>query len=226
METRFILLKAIYEVYEEFAGGARWACQPGCDSCCTLHVTATTLEAEYLIQGLDEARLERVRASVERTGGNGIFRPLLTTNALARLCLNRIEPPEDEPGSARGSCPLLKEGLCSVYEVRPFGCRLMVSQTPCHRTGAAIAPPELVTVNVVTQQIIEHLDRGGRFGNMLDVLKFVWRGPEAQPALALSEPLPGYLVPPGHMEYANEFLRLLSGKQTSEGAFGKVFGER
>jgi hypothetical protein len=91
------------------------ACQPGCDLCCYNQVELTTPEALRLGSFLaarfppDSLRLllERVAGSRDRQAGK-------TKEQLAAL---RAEFP----------CPLLADGRCSVYEVRPLMCRAMHS---------------------------------------------------------------------------------------------------
>lgn len=34
-----------------------------------------------------------------------------------------LQSSEIESAQARGDCPMLEDGLCSVHEIRPFGCR-------------------------------------------------------------------------------------------------------
>lgn len=70
------------------------ACRRGCDSCCRMDVSITSLEAERL-------------AAVS---GRRTRRP--------------PPAPSRAPTRFAGvPCPFLKHGACSVYEARPFACR-------------------------------------------------------------------------------------------------------
>ena len=90
------------------------ACKPGCDFCCHNQIEATPLEALSIgnfLQALpvaDRAGLQnRIKVSVARRTGK-------TKQEIALL---RREFP----------CPLLSQGLCAVYPVRPLLCRAMHS---------------------------------------------------------------------------------------------------
>jgi len=89
------------------------ACRSGCDHCCHQSVGVTPPEAlvifEHLRNRLTEAELAAV---VDR-----IAKLHARTRGLSSA--QRFSP--DLP------CPLLEEGRCSVYEVRPLSCRGMNS---------------------------------------------------------------------------------------------------
>lgn len=73
---------------------AHLACRPGCDSCCR-HLSIFTVEAAALTRAL--AQLPPEQAEVIR-------------QAAAQA-------------ETEGPCPLLKGGLCLLYEARPIICR-------------------------------------------------------------------------------------------------------
>ena len=85
------------------------ACRQGCAHCCHQRVGVTVPEAlaisATLEATLSSEKLERVRERVERA--------YHSTRGLSR----------DERNSPEHPCPLLENGLCSVYEVRPLACR-------------------------------------------------------------------------------------------------------
>ena len=72
-----------------------------------------------------------------------------------------------------GKCPFLKESECLIYENRPFGCRCLVSKRTCPENGYADIDDELLTVNTLFLQIIEHVDTQGLSGNLTDMLLFM-----------------------------------------------------
>ena len=88
------------------------ACAAGCDACCHRKVACTIPEAFGIAAWLSEkpeAEQQRVRAACrslhEETGG---------LDDLARIRTGR-------------ACPMLVEGDCSAYEIRPISCRALYS---------------------------------------------------------------------------------------------------
>lgn len=88
---------------------ASLACAPGCTFCCHLYVEVTPLEVVALWHALRDdryaAQREAIAAAAPRVVGLG---------------------PEPRR-AARLPCPLLVNGQCAVYEIRPFACRGLYS---------------------------------------------------------------------------------------------------
>jgi len=86
-------------------------CRRGCAFCCHVNVTVTPLEAVRLAVALAEGRvprrLEAIFSAAELMEGR---------DAEGRQAL-------------RAACPLLVDGACSVYEIRPLACRALLSQS-------------------------------------------------------------------------------------------------
>jgi hypothetical protein len=89
------------------------ACRRGCAFCCHAYVSVSVPEALLVartIRSLPEPRrstaLARIREIDDRTRGR---------------------PPEERIGEGALPCPLLVDNRCSVYDVRPFGCRAEMS---------------------------------------------------------------------------------------------------
>jgi len=85
------------------------ACQVGCNHCCHLRVDTTPVEvvalASWLNEGRSAERVSDLRRHVGKTDDS--------TNELT-----------DEARAAAGvACPLLSDGRCSAYEMRPLDCR-------------------------------------------------------------------------------------------------------
>ncbi len=84
-------------------------CAEGCNACCHLHVVAHPMEviavAEHLHRTTTREELgeiqQRINQHIDQTNGQ---------NAEARR-------------SIRPACPLLKDGRCEIYSVRPIACR-------------------------------------------------------------------------------------------------------
>ena len=109
-------------------------------------------------------------ARQKKTAGGRRYRPQLTLNALVEQYHRNDIPPEEENNPAWGKCPMLEGRTCSIYAVRPFGCRVLVSTSRCDQNGFAQMDEWILTVNQVFMQYIEHIDRDGWSGNMVDVL--------------------------------------------------------
>jgi Fe-S-cluster containining protein len=196
---KLLALQAIYAFHEELLGRWAVACRQGCSTCCTQSVTMTGLEGEYLLAYLQRQQKMDILERIARPPAVG--RPQLTTNQLAAACLEGRETEQVAAGWNLTPCPFLAKHSCMLYQARPFGCRALVSLGSCAAAGAAETPPLLLSVNIMVMQVIEHLDQGGRWGNMLEVLACLTGSPERQEGampfrLLLNQPCPGFLVAP------------------------------
>ncbi len=183
-------LEAVYRFHDSLTARFGLVCTGGCATCCSVNVTMTSLEGDYLRRAevLQEPDLVK---RLGRAADRPYFRPHLTTNELAQACFLRRDAPVETGEHGEGTCPLLdRSGHCTVYDHRPFACRAMVSLERCVGQGEAVMPPFLFTLNLALCQVIEHLDRDGVSGNMLDLLTDHWN--RSVP----NRPLPGFLVPP------------------------------
>ncbi len=117
------------------AQGRPVSCRAGCAACCHQSVPVTPLEAFALLETVEampaaereviEARFARVAQQIEEAG----LGPTLDWNER-----------EDASRARRAyitawiACPLLKDdGLCGIYEERPFACREhLVTSDPEH----------------------------------------------------------------------------------------------
>lgn len=194
---RRALLKALYQAHARLASARRVACRPGCSPCCTDRVGLTSLEARLLADGLKRAgREDLLQRAVGRAAASQA--PLAYTfNQLARLCIQQQEAPaEQAPPRGLGQCPLLTEGLCAAYAERPFACRAMVSRRQCRPNGEAVGQAWWFTLDTAFFQLIEHLDAGGAFGLLPQVL--ARQGGEGPQGLLTCQLLPGLPAPAGH----------------------------
>jgi hypothetical protein len=219
LNDKLAALDQIYDIYDRFIAGQRLACKKGCARCCTTSVTLTTIEGykiiEQLISEKDTEWTDKIRPATDLTH----FRPQITTNQLAHLCAQGIEPPE-ETQPERQPCPLLSRNRCPLYRVRPFGCRCLVSRHDCGQHGYADIDDYVLSVNTVLLQTIEHLDADGCSGNMLDVL-MVMAGQENRRAykkgkldclstkLIQNQPLKILMIPPEHRTRMEPILQSL-----------------
>lgn len=207
-------LKALYAFYDEFAQDFPAACRPGCSTCCSVNVTATTLETSWMLKNC-APDMKKIEDAAERAH----YQPAVTANRMAFFCLNRREPPDETSVHAPGRCPLLDDlGYCTIYEYRPFSCRAMFSLSACKEAGEAEMPPFLFTLNLALYQIIEHLDRQGFSGNMLDLLLFSWDKHADFPYVKTNSPLPGFMVPPDEQLRFRSLLRRISNIPLNDGS--------
>ncbi len=169
-------LGALYALYERALEkilkleGAGPACRQGCAGCCTCNVTVTSLEVEFLFLRLGSQAKQRVVKKVKDNFPEKRYIPALTTNGFVQACMSGQETPEEENDPLWGQCPLLENNLCTVYESRPFGCRAMMSEVSCEKTGYARMPPRVLTLNNIFLQYIEQMDQPGVFGNLSDMI--------------------------------------------------------
>lgn len=230
MESKIRALEKIYDVYETFTADLDLSCGKGCSFCCTCNVTLTGLEAAYLLDCLEKHAQNRLIEKLKQNYPRNRFVPQTTTNRFAELCINGQEAPDEENDQSWGACPLLEEKLCPVYRARPFGCRSLISETLCSDTGYARIPPFALTVNNVLLQYIEHIDHGGIFGNLCDVLTVFSQdrvrqeyknthgsfdsiraqAPRIKDRLRKNRKIPALLVPPEHRTRIAPLLKEIS----------------
>jgi Fe-S-cluster containining protein len=224
------LLKALYEAYDEAASDFFSACLRECSVCCTHNVVGTTLEAAIVIERLEEQGREYAVHAVAASQDVRRLRPALSINALAACCLQRTEPPPEDTDADSAPCPIRGAGGCLCYEVRPLACRSQWSEELCVPGGEAIMDPALVTLNGVFQQMAEHIDAGGLYGNLSDLI-LAFRSPEVRsaywagsrlpslPHLHPAIPSPGLLVPPHHRNTISRALSCLWEKKVGDVTF-------
>ena len=140
-------------------------CRRGCAFCCHVDVVATPFEAIRIATSMRRGQIPDRRAAV----------------AEAAL-------PSQARGARNTPCPLLVEGACSVYAIRPFACRSLFSSDAklCELGFAAGAAPG-AAVNVPSLSWPRLLSMGyltGLIAAMRD-LGLVARLVELRAALAL-----------------------------------------
>ena len=183
----------------------------------------TSLEGDSIIEFFrkkgQEKELQKLLAATEAATND---RPI-TTNQFARICLEQKEFTEEEQGAWNFEpCIFLEENVCTIYEVRPFGCRSFGSQVKCAAGRAAQVTPLFVTVNTVLMQIIEHLDsNGGHWGYMVDILKYQ-TGQSAGQGVVEAQSLPGFLVEPAEEKAVSRFLARLYAAPVGKKSFAEL----
>lgn len=211
MQTPYKLnvLARVYDLYDTFSAQFTFACERGCCACCTQNVTVTSLEGYRIVQHMLSTEQIDVLQRLQPAAAQERYRPSLTTNQLAALCMQHQEPPDESIVWPQASCPFLANSECLIYSERPFGCRCFSSATKCDLTAQAEVDPLLFTANMLFMQFIEHVDDGGLFGNMTDVLLCLKSEVHRKqyeihpnllrsPGLCANRRIPGLLIPPEH----------------------------
>ena len=171
IKSKLEALNRVYEIYDGFSATLDLACTEKCTHCCTTNVTMTTLEGYKIVADLiATGRLDVIHRlkGIEKMPR---FQPLLTTNRMAELCAADAKVPQEDTADAWQDCCLLTDSLCTIYDLRPFGCRCFVSRRNCGETGYADIDDFTASVNTVFLQVIEHLDAAGCSGNLIDLLQ-------------------------------------------------------
>ncbi|HIJ89242.1 MAG: YkgJ family cysteine cluster protein [Desulfobulbaceae bacterium] len=188
-----LLLTTLYDAFAQWAERFTFVCRKGCATCCTRSVTMTTLEGDSILAFLAEGdRLFELAAPAFQPTPDRIVP--CTTNGFVAAHL-RGESVEEAQSWDLRPCPFLKNESCTIYPVRPFGCRLFGSSDPCAVSGVAEMPPGYLAGATVLLQCIEHLDSGGRWGTMVEMLADLnnEQGKDyGKPTLAI----PGFLIAP------------------------------
>lgn len=173
LQVRQAVLEKMYEIYEDFIGDYNFACRKHCSHCCTRNVTMTTLEGYYLLNGIDPSIRSDLMTHVKQQSEIKRFTPQVTINRMADLCARDQDLPEEENDEGWGPCPVLDKDICPLYDMRPFGCRCMLSKQNCGTVGYADVPSWVISVNNIMMQYIEHVDARGFSGNFTDIMLFL-----------------------------------------------------
>jgi Fe-S-cluster containining protein len=221
MISKLALLDQIYSLFDDLARIENVACKRQCATCCTCNMTLTTLEGYKIISLLDARAKSILVQHVLDAAEQSRFKPQITTNQMARYCMTGQEIPEEIFDPAWGSCPLLSEKECSIYKLRPFGCRCMMSRTNCADNGYADIDEFTLTVANLFNQVIEHLDQNGLTGNLIDVLTLLnddknLTAYQSEPmginaeGLIPNSPIPVLMIPPEHRKRIEPLLESLN----------------
>ena len=204
-QDKLALLKKLFTHFYTLSKDIDKVCSEGCCDCCTINVTLTSLEAKYILNGLDISQRDVILTRILNERHKNYQIPKTTINQMAEICMAGGELPEECADPAWGSCPLLQDKRCMIYGLRPFACRSMVSKQECSLSGFADMDDYTVTLSNVFMQYIEHVDVGGYFGNLSDMLlfesdreKYISTIPSKN--LLLNRPIAMLMVPPEHRD--------------------------
>ena len=220
LEKKLEALSRVYKIYDAYSATLNLACQAKCAHCCTTNVTMTTLEGYKIIDDLMAAGKQGLIDSLKGIKERERFQPQLTTNRMAELCAADAKIPQEDTAGNWQDCSLLDDSLCTIYDLRPFGCRCFVSRKNCGQEGYADIDDFTASVNTVFLQVIEHLDAAGCSGNLIDVLQFMasddmrlaYEQGEVdceKNGLIVNWELKVLMIPPEHREKIEPILQLL-----------------
>lgn len=214
--TQRLLLASLYDAFSEWADRFPFVCRQGCAICCTRSVTMTSLEGEEIMAFLAESgRLSELAApAVQPTVSR---RGQYTSNTFVASHLRGESVEEPESWDLR-PCPFLKEENCTIYPVRPFGCRLFASLDPCAASGVAEMPPGYLAGATVLLQCLEHLDNGGRWGTMMELLAAMTSG-QADSCGEATAAIPGFLIAPDEESLVEPLLHGLLAREINGQTF-------
>jgi len=169
-EKKIAALDQIYAAYDRFCANLEVACKKHCAHCCTANVTLTTLEGYKIVDHLVAAGKLDIIDGLKHLAATTRYRPQISTNRLAELYAAEAKVPEEEMATEWKECSLLAKDLCTIYDLRPFGCRCFVSRQNCAEKGYADIDEFTASVNTVFLQTIEHLDADGCLIDILQVM--------------------------------------------------------
>ncbi len=213
------ILFTIYDIFDQWNKSLNKACERGCSGCCTQNVTITAVEGEAILRFII-AQDTPVWLAEKLSSPRIHQAPTMTTNQFAAACLEGRDTAPDILHSS-AVCPLLEKNLCSIYPVRPFSCRLFISQQKCSAMHPALVDDFYLEAATAVSQIIEHLGQKEYWGNMLDVLPALLDISEfkeiaehlsttqilqARMRTCTAQPLPGFLISEEHMAAVSPLL--------------------
>jgi len=175
----------------------------------------TGLEGKYIQNFILDRQKEEWFGNILQSVGP-VLPPGLTTNEFATACLTGQEV--DQPvHSYTEQCPFLVEQNCSIYAIRPFNCRCFVSREQCGPDHPAVVHDFILSAATAVMQIIEHLNQGGSWGNMLDILRmessdFI-NEKQIHQRIQRCKPLPGFLIPPQDLNMVQPLLESIFSAQ-------------
>lgn len=211
-DLRLDKLRQLYELYEVVMAKDQFVCYKGCSTCCTCNVTLTSLELDYIKVFLGPEQGEEIVDLFRKNLPLKRFQPQATMNGFARLCMEGGEVVEEENDPLWGVCPLLLNNVCTIYPVRPFGCRSLVSKEDCRFHGVATVPAFVLTLNNIFMQYLENMDSKGVSGNIFDMFLEHSSDLSSTRIVTINNQEARFLmVPPEHRERVRPLLKDLAG---------------
>jgi hypothetical protein len=92
LASKLYILDQIYSISDDFSAQLDLACKKNCADCCTTHVIVTTLEGYKIISSRASNQKADLIQKVKSDLTQKRFQPKITTNHLATLCAQGIDP--------------------------------------------------------------------------------------------------------------------------------------
>ena len=131
------------------------ACKPGCCHCCRYHILINRAEAhtlaQYIKREFSQERMEALRRRTQQWHAWDDSRP-------GRYPSAGLHAQTDLSGYEHG-CPLLVDGICSVYPVRPVVCRTHFVSSLARLCQAANDPQSTEDTPVVLSCFVKEARR-------------------------------------------------------------------
>lgn len=125
------------------ARGEKITCHKGCFYCCSQYIGATLQESEAIVFYLYQHEValtdfirayriwrEKVRVNESLFKSIGDILNKLSTEGFSEKNHQAYEDATDMYLNQNIPCPFLSNGICSIYEVRPWPCASVVATTP------------------------------------------------------------------------------------------------
>ena len=214
------ILFTIYDIFDQWNRDLDKVCEKGCSGCCTQNVTITAVEGEAILHFIlaeDMVSWLAEKLNCPQTH----YASKMTTNDFAAACLAGKDV-EHETLHSSTVCPFLEQNMCSIYPVRPFSCRLFISQKTCSAMRPALVSDFYLEAATAVTQIVEHLGQNEYWGNMLDVLPALLDMSafkeiaehlntthviQARLRTRTAKPLPGFLISKDHQSVVSPLLQ-------------------
>ncbi|MFZ5760682.1 MAG: YkgJ family cysteine cluster protein [Thermodesulfobacteriota bacterium] len=232
------ILAILYRHHAQWLKRENFYCHQGCAACCTANVMVTECEAEGILKHVrSTGKIDWFADMLDRAPVTAT--PSMTTNAAARICLQRLDNETNEKTDPTTlPCPLLEGNNCAVYPVRPFSCRSFFSHSNCASRGEATLPTRIVTINTVMLQLIEHIGQGRIWGNLIEVLRVLCCRPEqadilkrmkkkerirtAHEKVLYAERIPGFLLLPEEEREISDLLAVIAREKIGNEMVGDI----
>jgi Fe-S-cluster containining protein len=212
------ILNSIYNMHDSIVADKDFACRKFCSHCCSCNLTVTSLETYKIFSELGNKKdlfLKRLNFEPKENR----FLPEITLNKMAELCSYGKELPNENIKHNVGKCFALYKGECTIYNIRPFACRSMLSSENCANKGFASIDSYMMALHNVFSQYIEHIDSLGYTSNFYDMaIKFEYLQDDiasyykneyisADKNIIRNQKIHTLMIPPDHREQIQSLIK-------------------
>lgn len=234
-----VILKVIYDHFAKWAASYHFYCHSGCSTCCTAMVTVTALEGRQILEYCHDNDMMSLLTD-KLVIDDDHQPPAQTTNEFIAISLNggeEVQPPRYH----NIPCLFLDNGMCTIYEVRPFSCRCFASNRPCHEQQTATVSDDYLCGSTVALQLIEHLGQFDHWGNLRDILLLESLKKDScpdnhlkrkrlmvqlMPRVRRAHPIPGFIIPKECHEKVSSLLSAILSSRIEKHTIEEIFNGR